>query len=103
MACIQLKDFIAAWRGLVGEPPAIMLDSRSEMIRLLVESIPVAPPNVPEGAECYGDVEAHNGGLSTLSKAQVGAIEFHNVQSTSCAVADNQRLRSDRPSPIGML
>ena len=35
-------DFVAAWEALVGEPPAAMLESRSEMIRILVESTPVA-------------------------------------------------------------
>jgi hypothetical protein len=35
-------DFVAAWAALVGERPAAMLDSRSEMIRLLVESTLVA-------------------------------------------------------------
>ncbi|GLS71736.1 hypothetical protein [Methylobacterium tardum] len=34
-------EFVAAWKALVGEPPAAMLDSRSDMIRLLVESIPI--------------------------------------------------------------
>lgn len=35
-------DFVAAWKCLVGERPATMLDSRSEMIHILVESTPVA-------------------------------------------------------------
>lgn len=34
--------FVAAWQIFVGEPPAMMLDSRSAMIRLLVESTPAA-------------------------------------------------------------
>lgn len=34
--------FVAAWEIFVGEPPAMMLESRSAMIRLLVESTPVA-------------------------------------------------------------
>ena len=36
-------EFIAGWKALVGEPPAAMLEDRSEMIRVLVESTPVAP------------------------------------------------------------
>ena len=42
LACMPLADFIAHWRILTGEPPAIMLDSRSEMLALLVTSIPAA-------------------------------------------------------------
>ena len=40
-------EFVAAWETLVGEPPAMMLDSRSEMIRVLVESMPVEPLTGP--------------------------------------------------------
>ncbi|MCJ2124482.1 hypothetical protein [Methylobacterium sp. J-077] len=36
-------EFIAGWKALVGEPPATMLEDRSEMIRVLVESAPIAP------------------------------------------------------------
>jgi hypothetical protein len=39
---------VAAWRVIVGEPPAIMLKSRSEMIRLLVDSTPAAPSGLDE-------------------------------------------------------
>ncbi|MBX9934399.1 MAG: hypothetical protein K2Y56_23275 [Methylobacterium sp.] len=39
---MPLADFVSAWRAMVGEPPAVMLKSRSEMIRLLVESVPAA-------------------------------------------------------------
>jgi hypothetical protein len=39
---MPLADFIARWRALTGEPPAIMLDCRSEMLALLVSSMPVA-------------------------------------------------------------
>lgn len=41
---IPRAAFVAGWRALVGEPPATMLESRSEMIRILVNSIPVAQP-----------------------------------------------------------
>ena len=37
-------EFIAGWKALVGEPPSTMLEDRSEMIRVLVESTPIAPP-----------------------------------------------------------
>lgn len=40
---LSLTDFIAGWRAITGEPPAIILESRSEMIRLLIDSTPVAP------------------------------------------------------------
>ena len=52
---LPLADFVAAWRRLVGEPPAVMLDSRSEMIRLLVESVPVAQPSPAGEAAGAGD------------------------------------------------
>jgi hypothetical protein len=41
---ISEPTFVAAWKALVGEPPASMLESRSEMIRLLVASSPIAEP-----------------------------------------------------------
>lgn len=37
------SEFVAGWKALVGEPPATILEDRSEMIRVLVESAPVAP------------------------------------------------------------
>ncbi len=33
------EEFSARWRTLVGEVPAVMLQDRAEMIRLLVESV----------------------------------------------------------------
>ena len=36
------SEFIAGWKALVGEPPAMMLEDRSEMIRVLLESTPIA-------------------------------------------------------------
>jgi hypothetical protein len=55
LARMSLADFIAGWRTLTGEPPAIMLDCRSEMLALLVASIPVAAlhlsdPPAPQSA-----------------------------------------------------
>lgn len=39
---LPLDAFVARWRLIVGEPPATMLASRAEMIRMLVESVPAA-------------------------------------------------------------
>ena len=41
-------DFIARWRLITGEPPVVMLNSRSEMLALLVESVPAAPLTLAE-------------------------------------------------------
>lgn len=41
--------FIEQWKKLVGEPPATMLESRSLMLALLVESVPakgLAPEDI---------------------------------------------------------
>ena len=40
---------VERWRLITGEPPAILLSSRTAMLALLVESTPVAPlePLVP--------------------------------------------------------
>jgi hypothetical protein len=43
LVAMPAEAFIAAWRTLTGEPPAIMLSSRAAMIALLVSSLPVAP------------------------------------------------------------
>ena len=40
---IPQAEFVAAWQALVGEPPAMMLEDRSEMIRVLVQSVPIVP------------------------------------------------------------
>lgn len=49
LAAMPAEAFIAAWRTITGEPPAIMLSSRAAMIALLVASMPVAPlqPTIP--------------------------------------------------------
>ena len=44
LAHISQTEFIAAWEAMVGGPPAMMLGSRSEMIRLLVDSTSIEPP-----------------------------------------------------------
>ncbi|MCJ2086396.1 hypothetical protein MKK88_10380 [Methylobacterium sp. E-005] len=43
LAAMPAEAFVAAWRTLTGEPPAIMLSSRAAMIALLVSSLPIAP------------------------------------------------------------
>ncbi|SFE91073.1 hypothetical protein SAMN02799627_04681 [Methylobacterium sp. 13MFTsu3.1M2] len=43
LAELPAGDFVRRWRQITGEPPAILLSSRSEMIALLVESVPMAP------------------------------------------------------------
>ncbi len=43
------EEFSDRWRALVGEPPAIMLPDRTEMIQLLVERM----------APAQGALEAH--------------------------------------------
>lgn len=42
LTCMPLRDFISRWCWIVGEPPAAMLENRSEMIRILVASAPIA-------------------------------------------------------------
>lgn len=51
-ALTQLSEaeFVSHWRSIVGEPPAIMLESRSEMIQVLVESAPAVPQQLDEQA-----------------------------------------------------
>jgi len=43
LAHMSQPEFIAAWKAMVGEPPATMLGSRSAMIRLLVDSTSIEP------------------------------------------------------------
>jgi len=52
LAPIPPADFVAAWRTIVGEPPAVLLPSRSEMIRILFKSMPVASARIDEPAPC---------------------------------------------------
>ena len=39
---LPLAEFVKGWRMIVGEPPSIMLDDRSDMIRHLLECEPAA-------------------------------------------------------------
>ena len=54
LARIPLTAFVSRWRIITGEPPAIMLESRAEMLVLLVQSVPVAPL-VPVLINRWGD------------------------------------------------
>jgi hypothetical protein len=49
VADLPTAVFVERWRLITGEPPAILLNSRSAMLALLVASTPVAPlePPVP--------------------------------------------------------
>lgn len=47
LATMPIADFVAAWRVITGEPPAIVLSSRSAMLALLVDSVPAAPLQPP--------------------------------------------------------
>lgn len=59
------EEFSDRWRALVGEPPAIMLPDRAEMIQLLVESVASAHPV----ADCE-EVGRHIAGLRTVRKCR---------------------------------
>lgn len=54
LACLPHAEFVEGWRRIVGEPPAVMLDSRSEMIKLLLESVPIADPAQGPGVASLG-------------------------------------------------
>ncbi|MEE7448738.1 hypothetical protein MRF4_13490 [Methylobacterium radiotolerans] len=47
MAGLSDADFVERWRLITGEPPAILLSSRSEMLAMLVECTPAAPLEPP--------------------------------------------------------
>jgi hypothetical protein len=38
-------EFVKGWKAIVGEPPAVMLGRRADMVRVLVESMPIAKPD----------------------------------------------------------
>lgn len=46
LSILSNEEFAACWRALIGEPPAILLQDRAEMVRLLMESLPpvLCPP-----------------------------------------------------------
>lgn len=47
---MSMVDFVSAWRSLVGEAPAVMLESRAEMICILTEAIRALPVCADEQA-----------------------------------------------------
>jgi hypothetical protein len=53
LARLPVAVFVTQWRFITGEPPAIMLESRGEMLALLVQSVPVAPL-VPVAVDAWG-------------------------------------------------
>ncbi len=57
LAELPAGDFVRRWRQITGEPPAILLNSRSEMIALLVESVPIAPLTPPERIPRIAEVD----------------------------------------------
>lgn len=63
-------EFIAGWKALVGEPPATMLEDRSEMIRVLVESTPIAPL---EGVDVAADGDEEMPAQLPLSSAKASS------------------------------
>lgn len=50
LSLLSNEEFAARWRALVGEPPAILLQDRAEMVRLLLESMAPAPCPPAPGA-----------------------------------------------------
>ena len=51
LTLISEAEFVVRWRSMVGEPPAAMLNCRADMIRLLVQSVPVARPVIGISSE----------------------------------------------------
>ncbi|MEL6059509.1 hypothetical protein [Methylobacterium sp. DCY52] len=49
LAGLPAADFVERWRLITGEPPAILLSSRTAMLALRIECAPVVPlePLVP--------------------------------------------------------
>jgi hypothetical protein len=47
VADLSVADFVQRWRMITGEPPAVLLTSRTEMLALLIESTPAAPFKAP--------------------------------------------------------
>jgi|UppTromicSDPR003_1034534.scaffolds.fasta_scaffold00135_1 hypothetical protein len=47
LAVLPVVVFVERWRLITGEPPAILLSSRAEMLTWLVQSSPVAPLERP--------------------------------------------------------
>ncbi|GJE40418.1 hypothetical protein KHHGKMAE_4511 [Methylobacterium persicinum] len=54
LALLTNDEFAARWTALVGEPPAIMLQDRAQMVRLLVESMAAEASPILESASGTG-------------------------------------------------
>lgn len=51
MADLPPAVFVERWRLITGEPPAILLSSRTAMLALLIECAPVAPLEPPPASD----------------------------------------------------
>jgi hypothetical protein len=58
LAALPTGVFVTRWRQITGEPPAVLLNSRSAMIALLVESVPAAPLTLPGVGSERTDLDA---------------------------------------------
>jgi hypothetical protein len=87
LACMPPAEFVARWRALTGEPPAVMLDNRSEMLALLVESVPAAPLMLPRAVEPADD---------SPCRTRSGACAPRSLPSNVLTF----RSRDGRPSPL---
>jgi hypothetical protein len=66
LARMPPAEFVARWRALTGEPPAVMLDDRFQMLVLLVKGVPAAP--FPPAAQVGpSDHTPHNPGPDAQS------------------------------------
>ncbi len=45
---MSIADFVTVWCSIMGEPPAIMLENRCEMIRILIAATSPGPPHADE-------------------------------------------------------
>lgn len=48
LTLMSAAEFVSAWCRIVGEPPAIVLESRREMIRILAGDMPPMPVRADE-------------------------------------------------------
>lgn len=47
---MSITDFVTVWCNIIGEPPAIMLENRCEMIRILIAATSPGPPQADESS-----------------------------------------------------
>ena len=69
LAHLTDAEFIAHWRAIVGEPPAIMLESRAEMISVLDEGMPGARLRLNEQTPCPSAEDPHEAENRTATGA----------------------------------